>query len=163
LGQQVSVRAATTLAGRFVALWGAPIRGGADGLSRVFPSPRAFVHAGVDAVAARGLPRRRATALVELARAVEEGRVRLDPGADPEATARALAELPGIGDWTAQYLTLRALSWPDAFPAGDLVLQRRLGAGSAERAMAVAEEARPYRGYAALHVWVEEARHERRR
>lgn len=140
LGQQVSVRGATTLSGRLVE------RFGEDGLS---PTSEKLAASAIDDVAGIGLPRERARCLVELARAVEDGRVRLEPGRDPQATIAALVELPGIGPWTAHYVAMRALRWPDAFPHSDLVLKKRLGPNP-ER---LARPWSPWRAYAAMHLW----------
>lgn len=152
LGQQVSVAAARTLAGRLVARAGRPIPGGADGLTHLFPPPAAILDGDLDGL---GLTGARIRALRALARAVLDGAV--DFGASVEDVVAALSALPGVGDWTAQYVALRALGEPDAFPAGDLVL-RRVAAGdgpawSARALEAAAESWRPWRGYAALHLW----------
>lgn len=148
LGQQVSVAAARTLGGRLVALLGEP---GPDGL-RVFPRPAAIADAGVAQVRAIGLTRARALTLVGLAAALADG-LDLSPGSDAAATRRALLALPGIGPWTADYVALRALRELDAFPAHDLVLRRRLGDVDAAGALRAAERWRPWRGYAAQHLW----------
>jgi AraC family transcriptional regulator of adaptative response / DNA-3-methyladenine glycosylase II len=81
--------------------------------------------------------------------------VDLTPQADPVRAVAQLVELPGFGDWTAQYVAMRALAWPDAFPAGDLVLRRALGGVTEARARALAEAWRPWRAYAALHLWTQ--------
>ncbi|HEV8323316.1 MAG TPA: AlkA N-terminal domain-containing protein [Myxococcota bacterium] len=162
LGQQVSVRAATTLAGRLVAAFGrgaagaaeAPAEALADGQApRLFPAARVLAAASATRVQALGMPRRRAEAVVALARAVADGRVDLAPGADPARTVAALTELPGVGAWTAQYVAMRALKWPDAFPAGDLALQKALGVGGARAAEARASAWAPWRAYAVMHLW----------
>ena len=88
-----------------------------------------------------------------LASAVDAGALSLEPGADVEATMRALTALPGIGDWTASYVAMRALRWPDAFLAGDLVVKRELGAATAARAEAASVAWRPWRAYAVMHLW----------
>jgi AraC family transcriptional regulator of adaptative response / DNA-3-methyladenine glycosylase II len=152
LGQQVSVAAARTLAGRLVARAGRPVPGGADGLTHLFPPPAAIADVDLDGL---GLTGARVRALRALARAVLDGAV--DFGAPMEDVLAALSALPGFGDWTAQYVALRALGEPDAFPAGDLVL-RRVATGKgpplSPRALhALAEAWRPWRGYAALHLW----------
>jgi AraC family transcriptional regulator of adaptative response / DNA-3-methyladenine glycosylase II len=152
LGQQVSVAAARTLAGRLGARFGRPIEGGGDGLTHVFPTPATLARVDLGDL---GLTRRRAVALRAVAVAVAEGAV--DFGAPVEDVAAALASLPGVADWTAQYVALRGLGEPDAFPAADLVL-RRAGAGGAApltaRALHSRAEAwRPWRGYAALYLW----------
>jgi len=77
----------------------------------------------------------------------------LDPGADVEAAMARLKELPGIGEWTAQYLGMRAFSWPDAFPATDLGIRKALGIDDERKILAHAEIWRPWRGYAAMHLW----------
>ena len=88
-----------------------------------------------------------------MARAVSEGSVRLDRHADVDATMAALEELPGIGPWTAHYVAMRALRWPDAFPASDLGIRKALGGLSAKETVARAEAWRPWRAYAAIHLW----------
>lgn len=154
LGQQVSVAAARTLTARLVTL-GTPTPWGLSS----FPTPAAIRDAGVDALRSFGLTEGRARALHALASALADG-LDLGPGADREAARAALGGLPGVGPWTVEYVALRALGDPDAFPAGDLVLQRALGLGSAREALARAESWRPWRGYAAQHLWtsVAEAR-----
>ena len=152
LGQQVSVEAGRTLARRLVARAGEALPRPTEGLTHLFPSPAALAGASLSGL---GLTSARARALEALARAVADGRLDLRAPAD-EVTA-GLAALPGIGDWTAQYVALRALGEPDAFPAGDLVLRRRAaGGGAALTARALAARAegwRPWRGYAVLHLW----------
>jgi AraC family transcriptional regulator of adaptative response / DNA-3-methyladenine glycosylase II len=150
LGQQVSVRAATTLAGRLAARFGRPVAG--PGIERAFPTAAALARAAEGDVAAVGMPAARARAVVALARAVDAG-LRLAPGVDPEATMARLRELPGIGEWTAQYVAMRGLAWPDAFPAGDLGVRRALGGASAAAAEERAAAWRPWRAYAVLHLW----------
>jgi AraC family transcriptional regulator of adaptative response / DNA-3-methyladenine glycosylase II len=162
LGQQVSVAAATTLAGRFVAAFGAPYAGG-DRLTHRFPTAREVVAAGPDAIARIGLPAARAGGVHALARAVADGVVRLDGAQDLERFVEELVALPGIGPWTAHYLAMRALHQPDAFPAADLgvrkALAARAGAGpelilpSGREAETRAEAWRPFRSYAAIHLW----------
>ena len=153
LGQQVSVAAASTLMGRLVAGFGAPLPTPHAGLTHVAPTAPRLAEASVDAIAAIGLPRARAETVRALARAVASGRLRLEPGADPATTGARLTAIPGIGPWTERYLSLRTLSWPDAFPAGDLVLRRALGVATERAAIAASEAWRPWRGYAALHLW----------
>jgi AraC family transcriptional regulator of adaptative response / DNA-3-methyladenine glycosylase II len=147
LGQQVSVAAATTLAGRLVARFGEPH---ADG--RLFPAAAAL---GADpgALRALGLPQRRADCLAGLARAVDSGAVVLEADSDPDEVITSLEALPGIGPWTAAYVAMRGLGWPDAFPAGDLAVLRALGVQTAREAIARAETWRPWRAYAVMHLW----------
>ncbi|NAZ74156.1 3-methyladenine DNA glycosylase 2 [Kineococcus sp. T13] len=156
LGQQVSLAAARTFAGRLVAAWGAPV---AAGLA-AFPLPAALAAAGPDAIrAATGVTGARARTVHALAAALADG-LDLDAAAgDPRAAAAAhaaLLALPGIGPWTADYVALRVFGDSDAFLAGDLVLRRALGGVGAKEALALAERWRPWRGYALLHLWTAE-------
>jgi AraC family transcriptional regulator of adaptative response / DNA-3-methyladenine glycosylase II len=152
LGQQVSVKAGRTLAARLVARFGTPVEDAADGLTHLFPGPAALATADLDGL---GLTKARAHALVALGRAAADGR--LDFGAPVDDVTAALEALPGLGPWTAQYVALRALGEPDAFPAGDLVLRRMAasnGVPLTPRALLARAEAwRPWRGYAVLHLW----------
>jgi AraC family transcriptional regulator, regulatory protein of adaptative response / DNA-3-methyladenine glycosylase II len=99
------------------------------------------------------MPAARARTVLNLARAVAEGRLVLDRSADPEATRRSLLAIPGVGPWTAQYIEMRALGWPDAFPAGDLGLRKALGGVSSAECEALSERWRPWRAYAAAQLW----------
>jgi AraC family transcriptional regulator of adaptative response / DNA-3-methyladenine glycosylase II len=152
LGQQVSVAAARTFAQRLVARAGRPIKEGTDDLTHLFPSAVALARADLGGL---GLMEARVGALHALARAVTDGS--LDFGAPVEEVTAALAQLPGLGDWTAQYVALRALGEPDAFPSADLVLRRVAAAGgpslSASALAALAYDWRPWRGYAVMHLW----------
>lgn len=148
LGQQVSVAGARTLTARLVAALGEPTPWGL----RAFPSAAAVAGAGVDGLRALGLTGARASALAGLARALDEG-LDLGPGADRERARAVLVALPGIGPWTADYVALRGLGDPDAFPVDDLVLRRALGGLSPADARRRTEPWRPWRGYAAQHLW----------
>jgi AraC family transcriptional regulator of adaptative response / DNA-3-methyladenine glycosylase II len=153
LGQQISVAAARTIAGRIAAAVGEPV--GEGGLRVAFPDPARLARASLEGF---GLTRTRAAALVALARAVEEHPGLLAPAATPEETIEQLVELPGIGEWTAQYIAMRGLGDPDAFPAADLGLLRAArGLGRVRPGPAAlrarAERWRPYRAYAAIHLW----------
>jgi len=154
LGQQVSVAAATTLARRLVAAYGQPLDGMPAGLDRLFPPPQALADAPLEAI---GLPRTRASTLRALAQACAAGTLDFAPGQALEAFVQRCIALPGIGPWTAQYIALRALGQPDAFPAGDLVLQQMLGAPgprvNQRQAEARSQRWRPWRAYAVLHLW----------
>ncbi|WP_248919955.1 AlkA N-terminal domain-containing protein [Pseudomonas entomophila] len=154
LGQQVTVAAARTLGSRLASAFGAPVETPVPGLGRLFPTPAALVASSGDALGRLGITRQRQAALKALAEAVEEGRLVLSPGVDVAATCAQLRALPGIGDWTAQYIALRALRWPDAFPAGDVALQKALGVSTARAATQAAEGWRPWRGYAVLRAWL---------
>jgi AraC family transcriptional regulator of adaptative response / DNA-3-methyladenine glycosylase II len=102
---------------------------------------------------ALGIAAPRARAIRELARAVADRLIVLDPGADPDLTIERLKQLPGVGDWTAQVIAMRALRWPDAFPAADLGLLRASGAPSPAELARRAERWRPWRSYAAIILW----------
>jgi AraC family transcriptional regulator of adaptative response / DNA-3-methyladenine glycosylase II len=153
LGQQIAVSAATTLAGRLVARFGDASAGGLPGTDRVVPSPARMLAAGAAEVATIGLPAQRARTIVALAEAVNAGAIDLSIGADPEPTIAALCALPGIGPWTASYIAMRALAWPDAFLGGDLIVRRALDVTTARAAEERAERWRPWRAYAVLHLW----------
>ncbi|VWX61980.1 ADA regulatory protein [Burkholderiales bacterium 8X] len=153
LGQQVTVAAARTFGSRLVQTFGEPIATPIEGLDRLFPSPESLAAATGDALGSLGIVRQRQQALQALAVEVRDGRLRLHPGADIPATLAALQALPGIGDWTAQYIAMRALRWPDAFPAGDIALQKALGVGSARAAIEASLRWRPWRSYAVLRAW----------
>jgi AraC family transcriptional regulator, regulatory protein of adaptative response / DNA-3-methyladenine glycosylase II len=153
LGQQVSVAAGRTFAARLVERCGERLRAGGEGLTHLFPTPARVARA---SLAGLGMTGARAAALKSLARAVLERRV--DFGAAPADVAAALAALPGIGPWTAQYVALRALGEPDAFLHGDWVL-RRMAAPPGAPVLSVrelvdrAQRWRPWRGYATVHLW----------
>jgi AraC family transcriptional regulator of adaptative response / DNA-3-methyladenine glycosylase II len=158
LGQQVTVAAARTLAARLVARFGEAIDTPDAGLTRLFPTPQALANADANALGELGIVRQRQGAIQALARAVESGALDLGPHADPARTVQALQALPGIGAWTAQYVAMRALRWPDAWPAGDIALHHALGLQGAprarERACEVAANAwKPWRSYAVLRTW----------
>jgi AraC family transcriptional regulator of adaptative response / DNA-3-methyladenine glycosylase II len=150
LGQQVSVRAATTLAGRLVRRFGRPLRSPRGLLTHLFPLPDDLANADVAAI---GVPASRAEAIRHLAAAVVSGDVSFDAAVETDAFCRRLTALPGIGPWTAQYIALRALGDPDAFPAADLGLWRATGTKTAAALARRAEPWRPWRGYAALLLW----------
>ncbi|MFV8752949.1 DNA-3-methyladenine glycosylase 2 family protein [Nannocystaceae bacterium ST9] len=148
LGQQVSVAAATTLAGRLVAHFGG------------VPSPAVLAATPIATLAGLGMPGARASALAALAEAWRSGAIVCEPGSDADELSAALIEVPGIGPWTAAYLCMRALHFPDALPAGDLALRKALGGISAREVSRRAEAWRPWRAYAAIHLWTALARAE---
>jgi AraC family transcriptional regulator, regulatory protein of adaptative response / DNA-3-methyladenine glycosylase II len=154
LGQQVSVAGARTLAGRLVAALGRPLEQPQGTLTHFFPSPQVIAGADMQKL---GLTGGRVIALQALARAVLENRLILERDADREQTQRQLQEISGIGPWTAGYIAMRALGDPDAFPAMDLGLRRafeQLGtAGDTRSIERRAETWRPWRAYAAHHLW----------
>jgi len=158
VGQQITVRAATTIAGRLAHAFGEAITTPFAALTHRSPGAERLARASVDEIARLGVIQTRARSIIALARAVAEGRLSLEPGADAETTIRQLVDLPGIGAWTAHYVAMRALCWPDAFPKEDVVLRKRLGGVSAARAEKLSQRWRPWRSYAALHLWNSPAR-----
>ncbi len=152
LAQQVSVAAATTLVGRVVDRLGGRASGGLPGLDATFPTPDRIADTSVERLASIGMPAARARALRSLARGVARGELDLSGACPPRDVVAQLLALPGIGPFTAEVIAMRALRDADAFPAGDLVLARRLG----KRALERAEAWRPYRAYAAMHLWTDE-------
>lgn len=176
LGQQVSVRAATTLAGRLVATFGTPLdrADGADGggdedqggdrsggtrailpsLTHLFPRAEEIAARSVDELASIGLPGARAATLREVAALFTAPELARDwEAGDRAEVARRLKAIRGIGDWTAEYVAMRGLHDPDAFPAGDLGVRRALADVSPREAEARAEAWRPWRSYAVMHLW----------
>jgi AraC family transcriptional regulator, regulatory protein of adaptative response / DNA-3-methyladenine glycosylase II len=160
VGQQVSLAGACTVVGRLASA-GPPLafsdpigEPGSTPLTTVFPSPAELLGAPDGAFA---MPAARRGALRGLAEAVAGGVLDIDPGADSAAVTAGLLGLRGIGEWTAAYVAMRALGDPDAFPAGDLGLRRaleRLGApGGRGCALTAAGRWRPWRAYAAAHLW----------
>jgi len=157
LGQQVTVKAARTLAQRLVAAYGTPVPTPFAGLDRLFPDATTLAAADPAHIGRLGIVRQRVRALQALATEVADGRLALHPGAPLQTTLDALRALPGVGEWTAQLIALRVLAWPDAFPATDIgllnALQPVLGARDAAAATRLAEAWRPWRGYAVIALW----------
>jgi AraC family transcriptional regulator of adaptative response / DNA-3-methyladenine glycosylase II len=153
LGQQVTVKAARTLAGRLVRRFGAPVETPWPTLNRVFPDAATIATASADALGELGIVRQRVRALQALAGEVASGRLALHRAAPLEATLDALCALPGIGPWSAQLIAMRALAWPDAWPAADIGLMNALGTRDARLAAAQAEAWRPWRAYAVMKLW----------
>jgi AraC family transcriptional regulator of adaptative response / DNA-3-methyladenine glycosylase II len=152
LGQQVSVKAATTMAGRWANAFGEPITTPWPELSRLAPTAPRMLEVAEHEIGALGVVGSRARCLMALARAVTERRVVLSLAANVEEQICNLMELPGIGPWTAQYVAMRALHWPDAFPDGDLMVRRASGLKRKEL-LARAEAWRPWRAYATHYLW----------
>ncbi|MGA8785108.1 MAG: AlkA N-terminal domain-containing protein [Polaromonas sp.] len=157
LGQQITVAAARTLAQRMVDRFGEKIDTPWPLLTRLFPAPGVLAAASGDALGQLGIVKQRQAAIVGIARAVLENRLQLHGGADVSATIATLKALPGIGDWTAQYIAMRALRWPDAFPAGDVALHKTLGVQALKNPARQAELAssawKPWRSYAVIRAW----------
>ena len=160
LGQQVSVRAATTLAGRIAARYGEPVALPASlsdrrhiTLGRLFPAPEKLARARFNRI---GLVPSRAATIRRVAAAVMNGDIRFDDTREPDELRAGLMAVRGIGEWTAEYVVMRALKYPDAFPASDLGLLKAVDANRRLRANELKERAeawRPWRAYAALLLW----------
>jgi AraC family transcriptional regulator of adaptative response / DNA-3-methyladenine glycosylase II len=154
VGQQISVAAARSLAGRLVKTYGKPLDAPIGGVTHVFPTAAALAAADPGALP---MPARRQATLHALCARLADGRIRLDPGADRGEVEHELLAVPGIGPWTVGYLRMRALSDPDVFMATDLgVRQGMARAGlpaSSAAAAASAERWRPWRSYAQMHLW----------
>lgn len=155
LGQQVTVAAGVTLVSRLVAQLGEPMEAPTtSGLTRYFPAPDAFDR---EQIVALGMPRARATAVANLAQACLAEPGLLERQRDLPHTLERLCALPGIGDWTANYIAMRAMQESDAFLASDVALQRAMagddGRPDAKQLLALAEQWRPWRAYAVMHLW----------
>lgn len=154
LGQQVSVAAARTLAGRLTARFGDPVPSPAAGITHAFPTPERLAGSALEGL---GLTTARAATIRRLAEAVRDGRLDLSGRSDLGETIGAMGEVPGVGVWTVAYVSMRALGDPDAFPASDLGIRRafeELGLDGGVRSVtARAERWRPWRAYGAMHLW----------
>jgi len=148
LGQQITVKGATALAGRIARTFGQPFSVG--NLEHTFPAPEALAGADLSRI---GLPKARAGTIRALARAVCDGQINFEGIIDIDQFLNGLCEVPGIGNWTAQYIAMRALREPDAFPTSDLGLLRALDLGTARELERRAEAWRPWRAYAAMYLW----------
>jgi AraC family transcriptional regulator of adaptative response / DNA-3-methyladenine glycosylase II len=149
LGQQITVKAATAMAGRMASSFGRPFCVG-KGLTHLFPAPEALADATLGDI---GLTGARAETIRNLARAVCSGKIDFEGVVDSDAFLNRLCEIPGIGKWTAQYVAMRALAEPDAFPSSDLGLLRALALATSRELEYRAEAWRPWRAYAAMYLW----------
>lgn len=153
LGQQVSVKAASTLNGRIARKFGAPIETPYPSLNRLAPTAQALAELEPDDFRGLGITGARITSIIALSRAVADGSLSLEPGQDVEQTAAKLKALPGFGDWTSEYIAMRALAWPDAFPYSDLGIKKALAMTSDKQIREYSERWSPWRSYAAMHLW----------
>ena len=157
LGQQVTVAGGRTLTARLVAQLGQPIVTPWGELNRLFPTPQVLAAVNPEVLGRLGIVRQRQAAIIAIARAVIDKSVELHGSADVNATITALKALPGVGDWTAQYIAMRALRWPDAFPSGDVALHKALGVRglgqAAQEAEALSLAWKPWRSYAVIRCW----------
>ena len=155
LGQQITMKAATTIASRFVEAFGETIVTSSPELNRLTPLSARIARASVGDIARHGIVAARARSIIALAKAQESGELCLDGRAShhPDDSMRRLSKLPGIGPWTAHYIAMRALRWPDAFPKEDIAVRNNLGGVTAKQAEALSQAWRPWRSYAVMHVW----------
>ncbi len=149
LGQQVSVAGASTLAGRIATRFGKTAANGHATLTRLFPTPDELADANLDGI---GLTTRRAATIVNFARAVRDDATLLDADQPLDTFVERIADLPGLGPWTAHYMAMR-LGHADAFPASDLGVRKALNTTSDKEVLKLAERWRPYRAYATMHLW----------
>ena len=152
LGQQVSIKSATTVSGRWAAAFGTKIGTPFPQLSLLSPTAERMLEVAHEHIAVLGMVGARARCLVELAKAVAERKVVLTCASNVDAQIEALLRLPGIGPWSANYIAMRALHWPDAFPSGDLVLMRAANA-TQKQLQARAKAWQPWRAYATHYLW----------
>ncbi|WP_295476462.1 AlkA N-terminal domain-containing protein [uncultured Pseudomonas sp.] len=153
VGQQISVLRARQILTRIAERYGTPLAEGPDGLQRAFPTARALAELAPQALVATGLIGIRAEAIIAVAREVAAGRIVLEPLVPLEPTLTALRQIRGIGEWTVQYIAMRALGWPNAFPQGDAVLKKYLGCATAAQLDDHASRWAPWRAYAVVHLW----------
>ncbi|MCE9557327.1 MAG: helix-turn-helix domain-containing protein [Armatimonadetes bacterium] len=152
IGQQVSVPAATTIMNRLVCAFGEEIPDHPPDLNRIAPTAAQLALKTVGEIAGLGMPGKRAETLIRVAELVATGEGLLET-VNPEEFIANLVAIPGIGPWTAHYLAIRLLGWSDAFPADDLVLRQAAGNITATELTKRAEQWRPWRAYAAVHLW----------
>ncbi len=155
LGQQITVKAATTLAGRLAASFGAPLVTPFPELNRLAPTSTDLAAARVSDIAAHGVVGVRSASLIALAALEASGDLRLDRDVHqrPDTAIARLTTIPGVGRWTAEYIAMRALRWPDAFPTGDVALRAALGGVTAKDAEVMSHAWRPWRSYAVMLLW----------
>ncbi|MCE5234755.1 MAG: AlkA N-terminal domain-containing protein [Clostridiaceae bacterium] len=156
LGQQITVKAASTLAARLVDAYGIPIQTGIEGLTRVFPSPEDILALNgpvEDSLGRLGVIAARAKTIYELAKAVARGEIDIELPLRPEEEMKKLAAIRGIGSWTAQYIAMRAMEWPDAFLETDAGVKKALQPFTPKELLKMAEAWRPWRSYATVNLW----------
>ncbi|MDR2208275.1 MAG: helix-turn-helix domain-containing protein [Azoarcus sp.] len=156
LGQQITVKAAGTLAGRIAETYGTPVDTGITGLTRIFPSAHdilALEGEISDHLCPLGVTRIRANTILGLAQKIAAGEIDFTLCLQPEMEIKKLMTIPGIGAWTAQYIAMRAMGWPDAFPHTDLGIKKALAPLSGQEILQMAEVWRPWRSYATINLW----------
>lgn len=156
LGQQITVKAATTLAGRLAQTYGLAVKTDIEGLTHCFPRPEDIVTLDdpiADTLGPLGIISARSRTISALAKALQEGEVTLHFSSDPHKEMAKLLDIPGIGPWTAQYLAMRCLGWTDAFPDTDYGIKKVLAPRTGQEILELAEKWRPWRSYAAINLW----------
>jgi len=156
LGQQITVKAAGTLAARIVEAYGTPVQTGIEGLTHVFPSPEEVLALDgpiENRLGPLGVTAARAKTIYALARAAAEGEIDFDLPARPETEIKKLLAIPGIGNWTAQYIAMRTMTWPDAFLETDAGVRKALAPRTSKELLSLAEGWRPWRSYATVNLW----------
>lgn len=153
LEQQITVKAATTIACRFAETFGEAIDTPFADLTHLAPTPERIAKTTVTDITKLGIMSTRAKSIIALAQAYVSGELQLEVGVNPELMIKQLVALPGIGSWTAHYIAMRALRWPDAFPKEDIAIRNNLGGVTAKQAEELSQAWRPWRSYAVLHIW----------
>lgn len=156
LGQQITVRAASALAGRIAAAFGAPVETGVEGLTRVFPTAAAMLS--LEGGAERrlgelGVISARAAAIRALAESFVNHEINFGLCPSPEEEIKKLLEIRGVGSWTACYIAMRAMSWTDAFLETDAGIKKALAGCAPKELLKMSEEWRPWRSYATVNIW----------
>ncbi|MDR1390400.1 MAG: helix-turn-helix domain-containing protein [Treponema sp.] len=155
LGQQITVKAARTIAARIVDVYGAPVQTGIEGLTRIFPLTKDIAAMGniANNLGPLGVSSARSCTIYELARALAQGKIDFDLCARPEEEIKKLMNIRGIGSWTAQYIAMRAMEWPDAFLETDAGVKKALQPYTSKELLKMAEAWRPWRSYATVNLW----------
>jgi len=156
LGQQISVKAASTLASRIVETYGAPVQTGIEGLTHVFPSPEkiAALNGSIENhLGALGVTGARSRTIYELAQVFIKKEIDFDLCAQPEEEMKKLMQIRGIGGWTSQYIAMRAMGWPDVFLETDAGVKKALRPHTSKEILKMAEKWRPWRSYATMNLW----------
>ncbi len=153
IGQRISVSAATTIAGRFTCKFGQAIKTPFASLTCIAPTAERIAEAKIGEIASLGLTKVRAESLIALAKYWQDRELDSGAASSPETIMEELVSLPGIGPWTANYIAMRSLQWPDAFPSGDLVLCKAAGSVTPKELEAMSQSWRPWRAYAAILLW----------
>jgi AraC family transcriptional regulator of adaptative response / DNA-3-methyladenine glycosylase II len=156
LGQQITVKAAGTLAARIVNVYGKPLQTGVDGLTHVFPLPEDIIALGgsiENHLGVLGVASARSKTIYELAKAYVNEEIDFDLCANPEEEIEKLKAISGIGGWTAGYIAMRAIQWPDAFLETDAGIKKALHPATSKELLNMAEAWRPWRSYATINLW----------